>query len=112
MNTFKCNILAIMNCFNNMLKLFVKHANLLNSNPLFVKMPQMLEYFFKSTATILETTAYYNLPIKSGLLESIDAVFTFLIGCLRMNDFYPVFNQYKSELIDKVILPCLALTPK
>jgi hypothetical protein len=29
-----------------------------------------------------------------------------------MNDFYHVFNQFKNEIIDKVIFPCLALTPK
>jgi hypothetical protein len=57
-----------MNTFNNMLKLFVKHANLLSSNPLYAKMPQMLEYFFNSTAALLEITPYYNLPIKSGLI--------------------------------------------
>ena len=67
-NSFKCNFLSIMNTFNNMLKLFVKHANLLNSNPLFVKMPQLLEYFFNSTASLLEMTPYYHLPLRSGLI--------------------------------------------
>lgn len=28
-----------------------------------------------------------------------------------MNDFYPVFSQNKTELIEKMLLPCISLTP-
>ena len=111
-NTAKSNYIAVINSFLHMLKLFVKHANLISGNPLYNKVPEMLEFFMISFSSLLEASPYYNLPVRSGLLECMDSVFTFFIFCLRMNDFYRIFNEKKTDLIHKVILPCLALTPR
>ena len=46
------------------------------------------------------------------LLETLDEVFNFLISSLRVNSFYLNFFDSKLELLEQIILPCLALTPK
>ena len=112
LNNVKANYISVLGSFVNMLKSFIKHANLLTTNPVYMKLPQMIDYFIKSFSAFLAITPYYNLPMQSGLFESIDSLFAFLIICLRINDYYPVFNENKNLLIDKVILPCLALTPR
>ena len=111
-NEAKANILTVMNSFLQTLKFFVKHANLISSNPLYLKVREILDYLFKSISALFELTPYYSIPPKSGLLELIDNIFSFFNHCLRMHDFYPIFNENKADLIHKVILPCLALTPR
>jgi hypothetical protein len=111
-NATKTNYVCAMNTALNLLKLYVKHANLLTSNPLYTKMPQLLEYFIQSTSSLFDLTPYHTLPLKSAILETVDNILAFFITSLRVNDFYPLFSQHKSELIDKVVLPCLALTPR
>lgn len=31
---------------------------------------------------------------------------------MRANNFYLTFSEHKEEIIEKIILPCLSLTPK
>lgn len=67
-NQGKSNFINILTSFTRLISTFVKHANLVNSNPLYVKLHQLLDYFIKSTSALLEAMPYYSLPTGAGLL--------------------------------------------
>jgi hypothetical protein len=52
-NQGKCNYINVLTSFTRLINTFVKHANLVNSNPLYVKLHQLLDYFIKSTSALL-----------------------------------------------------------
>jgi hypothetical protein len=91
---------------------FTKHPNLFATNPLYLKVPEILTYLIKNTSLLLQSAPYYKLPNKIMMLETIDEVLQFMVSCLRVNHFYPIFYENRLELIDQIILPCLSTTPK
>jgi hypothetical protein len=98
-NEAKANYFNALTSFTRLINTYVKHANLVNSNPLYSKLAQLIEYFFKSTSSLLEISPYYSLPPRSGILETLDELFSFYVNCLRINDFYVLFGQNKTDLI-------------
>ena len=68
LNVAKANIYSVMCSYIHLLKLFVKHANLIQGNPFYQKIPEILDFTMKSIGSLLEATPYYQLPIKSGIV--------------------------------------------
>jgi hypothetical protein len=91
---------------------FTKNVNLYATNRLFLKIPEILTYSIKSTSSLLQRVPFYQLPHKIMIMETLDEVLNFYISCLRVVSFYQTFCDNKLELIEKIILPCLSLTPQ
>lgn len=45
------------------------------------------------------------------ILETLDEVFNFFVSCLRISHFYQSFFDAKLDMIEKIVLPCLSLSP-
>ena len=50
------------------MKVLVKQVNLISTNPIYLKIHEILGYLFKSVSALFELTPYYTLPTKSGIL--------------------------------------------
>lgn len=111
LNIIKANFAVMLTNFIRLMFTFTKHANLYANNQLYLKVPDILKYFIQSTSSLLQRVPFYQLPHKIMILETLDEVLNFFISCLRVSNFYQSFFEFKSELIEHIILPSLSLTP-
>jgi hypothetical protein len=71
-NKIKSNYLMVLTSFIRLMHSYVKHPGLINTNPLYIKLPTLIDYFIKSTVNLLQQAPYYQLPSRTSIIEVLD----------------------------------------
>jgi hypothetical protein len=90
-NITKANFIVVLTNFIRLIFNFNKHPSLYATNPLYLKVPEILSSCIQSTSSLLQLVPYYQLPHKIMILETLDEVLNFFISCLRVSNFYQSF---------------------
>lgn len=112
MNGIKHNYIIIFATFLRITVGSIKDQEKLSQNPLYAKSASIVEYCLQATFNLLETKPYYQLPQQSHLVSSLFEMLGLLITTMRIRNFDPIYASHRSEIIEKVFLPCLIFSPQ
>jgi hypothetical protein len=95
------------------MKAILKHRKQLDIKTLGLsEIPELITELITSTSEVLRQQPYYSLINRANLLSILHEVLYLLIDISELDFFADLFISNRMNLIEKIIVPCLALTPQ